>query len=322
MRQVFSCIVLLVFSTHYGFSSESEATTRVLFIGNSYTYYHSMPQLFSAMAEVHFPDRQIETKFVGRGGATLKQLWEDGGTLKEIQSGKWSFVILQEQSMLGEEIIENGKSYVRSPDQFFEYATKFVQVSLENGSDPVFYMTWSRKEYPQQQKYLNYAYMTIARETGSKITPVGITWDKLRDEPLFDLYESDGSHPSVYGSYLAALMLFSVVFDTDPTGMPATLHGYEILKGGGISDEKKVLCDLPEHEIQIIQNDVSETFKLMKQGNGYLDVEKAVSDKKPSNYTKLVTYLSDSRNQFVILIIVTGMIVIVKYGLLFFKNQA
>lgn len=322
MRNLLYVLLLLVFFTNTGISRGNDDSTHVLFIGNSYTYYHSMPQIFRAMAENQFPGHQFEVKFIGRGGVTLMQQWEDGLALEEIRSGKWDFVVLQEQSMLGDEIFENGKSYVRNPDPFFKYAGKFAHEIEKSGAETVFYMTWSRKEYPQQQKYLSYAYMEIARKTGSKIAPVGLVWDKLRTEFSFDLYEKDGSHPSVHGSYLAALMLFSAVFDTNPTGMPGRLHGHEILKGGRISDEKKILCDLLEQDIQIIQNTVSETFKFMKQGNGYLEVEKAVSDKKPSNYTKLVTYLSDSGNQFIILIIVTGMIVIVKYAFLFFKNQA
>ncbi|MDX1641614.1 MAG: hypothetical protein R3220_07940, partial [Balneolaceae bacterium] len=229
-------------------------------------------------------------------------------------------VILQEQSMLGEEIIEKGKSYIRSPDQFYKYAAMFTQTSHEFGAKPVFYMTWSRKEYPHQQKYLSYAYMTIARDTGGMIAPVGLAWDKLRSTAGFDLYERDGSHPSIYGSYLSALMLFSVVFDADPAGMPGQLYGYEILKGGRIAEEKKVLCNLPELDIQLIQNTVSEIFKLMKQGNGYIEVEKAVSDKKPSKLSKVLDYLADSKNQFIILMITVVMIVIVKGSVLLFRK--
>ena len=215
-------------------------------------------------------------------------------------------VIIQEQSMLGEEIFEDGKSYVLSPDQFFEYARKFVHQIQKSGAEAVFYMTWSRKDQPDQQKYLTYAYMSIAKETGSLIAPVGLAWNSLRAIPQFDLYEMDGSHPSMYGSYTVALMLFSVLFDTDPTGIPGRLEGYEILRGGNISETKRLLCDLPIRNIEIIQDTAAEVWDRMKANDGYVNVEKAVSDKKPSQLAKIFGYLSDVKVQFVLFAIIVG----------------
>lgn len=279
-----------------------------------------MPQLFKSMAKDRFPGHNIKIKFIGRGGATLKQHWEDRRASDEIRSGKWDYVVLQEQSMLGEEIIENGKSYVQNPDSFFEYAAKFAQEIEKSGAESVFYMTWSRKKYPQQQKYLTYAYMHIAEETASKIAPVGMIWDELRSQTKFNLYENDGSHPSVYGSYTAALTLFSVIFDRDPVDIPGRLEGFEIQRGGKIAEEKSTLCDLAEADTKMIQNAVSDIFHQLKKSNDYLEVEKAVSDKRPSRFTKILNYIHDSRNQFTILVIIIGLILAVKGGLFLIKK--
>ncbi|MEX0905334.1 MAG: hypothetical protein WD604_11405 [Balneolaceae bacterium] len=320
MKRFFFGAVILGFMCSVNPGRADEASTNVLFIGNSYTYYHSMPRMFRAMAEHHLPGHQISTKFVGHGGATLQQHWEEGRVLKEIRSGGWDYVVLQEQSMLGEEIIENGKSYVRHPDQFFEYSGKFQQAIQENDIETVFFMTWSRKGYPHQQKYLTYAYMEIARETGSKIAPAGLVWEKLQTENLFDLYEKDGSHPTVYGSYATALMLFSVIFNTDSRGVPGRLEGNEILRDGKISGEKSVLCDLESREVNVIQSAVSDLFKQMEKGNGYLSAEEAVSNKKPAVITLIFRYLSDAKNQFVILIIIAGGILVLKVGAVLLNN--
>jgi hypothetical protein len=222
--------------------------------------------------------------------------------------------------MLGGEIIENGKSYVRNPSQFFEYAGKFVQVIRENKAEPVFYMTWSRKQYPQHQRYLTFAYMEIARKTGSKIAPVGMVWNRLRTENLVDLFESDGAHPSVYGAYTAAIMIFSVIFDTDPKGIPGRLEGYKILKGGKISGVKSLLCELESREVKVIQNAVSVMFRQIKKENGYLEVERAVSNKKPARISKIANYLSDARGQLVVLIVIVGMILVLKGCIILFNR--
>lgn len=320
MRMILCSILFLAFITNPGFIYGEDSSTSVLFIGNSYTYYHSMPELFKRISVSRFSDQKIDVKFVGWGGATLKQLWENSEAQKEIRSRYWDYVVLQEQSMLGKEIIENGESYIQSPDQFFEYASKFVQLSLENDTKPVFYMTWSRKKYHHQQKFLSYAYMKIARETGSMIAPVGLAWDELRSAAGFNLYERDGTHPSIYGSYLSALMLFSVIFDADPVGISGRLKGYEILNNGKFAEEKSLLCDLPENKVEIIQRAVYRIFELMKIGDGYIEVENAVSDKKPSRFSKVLDYLADSKNQFIILVITVGMIFIVKGSVLLFKK--
>lgn len=301
-------------------ASSGVDSTSVLFIGNSYTYYHSMPQLFKAMVKNRFPDHQIETKFVGHGGATLKQHWEEGRALHEIQSGRWDYVVLQEQSMLGEEILENGRSYVRSPDQFVKYARKFELEIRRSGAETVFFMTWSRKDRPDQQKYLTYAYMSIAKETGSLIAPVGMAWESLRKNTPFELYENDGSHPSVYGAYTAALTIFTVLFEIDTAGIPGRLEEYEILRGGKISDTKRALCNVPDQDAKRIQNTVWSIFQRMKKNDGYLIIEKAISDKKPSQISQIFNYVSDARGQWVLLVIIIGAGVVLK-GCIFLMRK-
>lgn len=308
-------MLLLFLPLAYGYTNSIKAdsvSVNILFIGNSYTYYHSMPQLVKAMTESRFPNREVNISFIGRGGINLKQQWEEGEALDQIQTGKWDYVVLQEQSMLGDEIIENGKSFVRSPDLFFEYARKFVDQIQQYGAKPVFYMTWAREDRPDQQKYLTYAYMTIAKETGSLIAPVGIIWDSLRTNKTFDLYEFDGSHPSVYGSYTAAVTIFSVLFDANPIGLSGRLQGYEILRGGKISDTESLLCDLVKSNVKIIQQEVSCVSERMKTNGGYLDVKKAVSNKIPSKLSIFFNYASSLEGQVMMLLIILAGSILLK----------
>ncbi len=296
----------------YGFTQTATKTLRVLFIGNSYTYYHSMPQLFKAMAINRFSDDQFEVKFIGGGGVTLKQHWEENLALQATKTGRWDYVVLQEQSMLGSAVIEDGRSYVGRPDQFFKYARMFVKAIKQQGAEPVFYMTWSRKNSRDQQKYLTYAYMTIAKELNSKIAPVGLVWDKVKGNSDVNLYEKDGSHPSVSGSYLAATTLFATIFDTAPTGVPGYLEGYEILRGGKVAKEKSTLCNLPRTTVKMIQDSVVVVFKKAQENGGYLEIEKAVSDKEPSRFSVIFMYVRNARSQAVIFIIIIVILLITK----------
>ena len=68
-----------------------------------------------------------------------------------------------------------------------------------------------------------------------------------------ELYVPDGSHPTVLGSYLAALTIARAVFDTDFDGVPGKLRGYEILRGGALSPGKRQLSDLSEGQVAFLK---------------------------------------------------------------------
>lgn len=286
-----------------GQSMPSDNPVRILFIGNSYTYYNSLPRMVKAMAESRYSGRRFETRFAGRGGATLQELWEAGKAVKEIKTGHWDYVVLQEQSMLGTAVVEDGKRYFGSPEPFFNYAKKFAWIIKSQGAEPVFFMTWSRQKHPEQQKYLSYAYMHIARELDSKVAPVGMVWDKVRNRPDTGLYQMDGSHPTVEGSYLAAGTLFAVLFDASPVGLPGRLVGRRILRGGRISDEQSVLCNLGDGKTKMIQTAVADVVSRMRSNDGYLDVKKAISPKRPSLMSHITGILTTAQGQALLLLV-------------------
>lgn len=251
LRFVF--LILLVSLSGINAAETGKPVYHVLFIGNSYTYYHSMPQMFKAISEHAFSKNRVETKFVGGGGATLKKHWEVGQALVEIKTGHWDYVVLQEQSMLGSQDLTDPDS----PKQFFKYARLFDLQIKKSGAKTVFFMTWSRRLLKNQQKYLTDAYLTIAKELGSKVAPVGMVWERIRENPKIELYMDDGSHPSIAGSFLAALTLSAVIFHAVPEKVPGDLYGYEILRGGTLAAHKSRLCHLPYEAVQTIRDTVA-----------------------------------------------------------------
>lgn len=253
-------MVLVGLTGTISLAGNAAPATHVLFIGNSYTYYHSLPQMFKAMAEEQFPDQQIRVEFVGGGGATLRQHWEIGQALAEIRTGDWDYVVVQGQSKLGLANLTDGKS----PDQFDKYARLFAQEIHQSGAQTVFYMTWSRRNSPDQQQFLISAYGDIAVELKSKVAPVGMVWAEVRDREDIELYMPDGSHPSEAGSYLAALTLLATIFEIEPQGISGYLSGHEILRGGVLAEEESVLCDLPQPTVAEIEAAVSTVLQRIR----------------------------------------------------------
>jgi PKD repeat protein len=61
--------------------------------------------------------------------------------------------------------------------------------------------------------------MQMADSNSSTIAPVGVAWKNMRDSfPSVNLYAGDGSHPSLHGSYLAACVFYSTLYQKSTIG--------------------------------------------------------------------------------------------------------
>jgi hypothetical protein len=200
--------------------------TRVLFIGNSYTYQNSLPEMLKAFTHALAPQTRLETESVLTGGATLRWHLTQGTASRRIAEGGWSYVVLQEQSLLGGMRID-GVAYLGEPeDLFIPAARQLAAQASAVGARPLFYMTWSRKANLAAQGHLTQAYARIATELGAALSPVGVAWERVRRErPELELYAEDGHHPGPAGSYLSACVFFASIFHRPCTGAPSTLTG-------------------------------------------------------------------------------------------------
>jgi len=233
--------------------------TRVLFIGNSYTYQNSLPEMIEAFARALAPQTQLETASVLTGGATLRWHLTEGTAPRRIAEGGWSYVVLQEQSLLGGMRID-GVAYLGDPEAlFFPAARQLAAQASAGGARPLFYMTWSRKANLAAQGHLTQAYSRIATELGAALSPVGVAWERVRRErPELELYVEDGHHPGPAGSYLSACVLFASIFQRPCTGAPGTLTGAPWTGSGFDSSSTVTLVSLPEDTARYLQQVGSE----------------------------------------------------------------
>ncbi|MSQ21167.1 MAG: SGNH/GDSL hydrolase family protein [Betaproteobacteria bacterium] len=91
------------------------ANADVLFIGSSYTYYFEMPAIVAALSQAS--PRELRTKMIAVGGATLEDHWEPGVAQRAIHERRWDYVVLQEQSTRPLEDRHRMHDYVRRFDQ-------------------------------------------------------------------------------------------------------------------------------------------------------------------------------------------------------------
>jgi hypothetical protein len=100
--------------------------------------------------------------------------------------------------------------------------------SIQPCSQVVFYMTWGRQvgdpqwdsinTFEKMNERLRAAYLRIADSASAAVSPVGVAWKYVRDHfPNINLYQQDGSHPSLEGTYLAACVFYSSFFQKSCT---------------------------------------------------------------------------------------------------------
>ena len=202
-----------------------EGQTNVLFVGNSYTSVNNLPQMTADVAASmgHTMTWSSNTP----GGCTFSQHCTNQ-SMTLIRQGGWDFVVLQEQSQYP----SFPQSQVEA--EVFPYAARLVDsvYAASPCGEPMFYMTWGRKNgdpqndtvfpvlgtYEGMDSMLYERYMQMAADNDASVCPVGRVWRYLRTNcPEIELYQSDGSHPSVAGTYAAACAFAVMFFGDDPT---------------------------------------------------------------------------------------------------------
>jgi hypothetical protein len=211
VRRLFLIAALLI-ATAASAQHQAAATTRVPFIGNSYTYYNEMPWLFEQIAKSR--GMELRTNMSIEGGATLKRLWDEGRAPEAIRQARFDYVVIQPQS----------SEIVRMPDETRTYARMFIKSIRETGAQPIFFAPWPPAQFASSQVQFRTAYRTLASALHVRLAPVDASWQAVKWGGA-ELYSADGSHPNLNGSYLAACVFFAMIFDQDPTGATHTFAG-------------------------------------------------------------------------------------------------
>jgi hypothetical protein len=228
MKISMSRYFLLMFSVGFlcsTVSGYSQLSEKVLFIGNSYTGVNNLPNLTAQVAlsagdtltfSAHHP-----------GGQTLSAHSTNANALGLIAQGNWDHVILQGQSQ--EPSFPIGQVQTQTLP-FAELLCDSIRAA-NPCTRPMFFMTWGRENgdasncaswppvctYEGMDDLLRERYLLMAEMNEAYVSPVGAVWRHLRDSGTsISLYASDGSHPSLAGSYAAACAFYSMIFEKDP----------------------------------------------------------------------------------------------------------
>ena len=153
------------------------------------------------------------------GGQTFQNHAANPINYQKMAAQNWDYIILQGQSQ------EPSFPFDQVNSQSLPYAVQLADSAkaIQPCSQVNFFMTWGRQNGDPQWDSINTfdkmntrlrdAYLRIADSANAAVSPVGVAWKYVRDNyPVINLYQQDGSHPSLTGSYLAACVFYTSMF--------------------------------------------------------------------------------------------------------------
>jgi Secretion system C-terminal sorting domain/Domain of unknown function (DUF4886) len=204
-------------------------TTKVLFLGNSFTYTYDIPSLFEGMAS-NAGESILVDEYTQAGIAVYDDQVQghinDASAQAKISSEQWDYVVVQDNMggwvydyILGTPGNANVTLYnqIKANNQ----CTRIIYFSAWGPEGGVPGLGYSGESTVSCNNRI-YSNWTSFNDQASNeiVSPVGKSWNQsLSDLPSVDLFYSDNVHPSLEGSYLAALTIYTSIFKKDPNNL-------------------------------------------------------------------------------------------------------
>jgi len=228
-----------------GVLEASPVSLEILMMGNSYTSANSLDSIVDGVLSAASNPANV-TSLTG-GGMRLSQHSSNVASAGHqwnttLNNGVWNWVIVQDQSQIPG-FPRNHQEWINSKNG----AVQLAQTIDDKGADSVLMMTWGRRDgdsvntqrfpdFSTMQDELEAGYLDYRDNMSSHgnvwVAPVGLAFEHIHDQIIADggtptnsgnlfynLYSSDGSHPSISGSYLAALVIYATITGDDPVGL-------------------------------------------------------------------------------------------------------
>jgi hypothetical protein len=182
---------------------------RVLFVGNSLTQANDLPLMVTALAAS--VGIQVQATDVSQGGFSLEDHWNDARAPRAIDRGGWHFVILQ----------QGPSALLSSRENLRIWAAKFNERIRAVGGRSALYMIWPEAARIGEFENVRQSYLMAAQDINGLFLPAGDAWTVAwRRNSALKLYGPDDFHPSVLGTYTAALVIASKITSRSAVGMP------------------------------------------------------------------------------------------------------
>jgi hypothetical protein len=180
-------------------------TYRVLFIGNSLTYFNDLPATVARLAGSANITIHVAS-VAGPNLALIDHVEGHSNAPDVIGQGGWNYVVLQQ-----------GPSALSLSRDTLLLAARLLATQIQAvGARTALLMVW-----PESNRFAVFddvrdSYRAAAADVGGLFLPAGEAWRAAWvTDPQLPLYGPDGYHPSELGTYLAALVVYEGITGND-----------------------------------------------------------------------------------------------------------
>lgn len=183
---------------------------RILFVGNSLTYFNDLPATVGAIA-TSAGDALAITNAVGGNLALIDHLNGATNVVALMRDSSWDYVVLQQGP--------TPSGICR--DSLILWTQMFdPPVRAAHGKAALF-MTWPAMGNEASWNDVRLSFQLAAQAVNGLFLPAGEAWRiALTDYPGIAIYGKDGYHPSAMGSFLAALEIYERLSGRDARTLP------------------------------------------------------------------------------------------------------
>jgi hypothetical protein len=185
------------------------ASLNILFIGNSLTFTNDLPNMLGALID-SADQGPVDVRWKTEPNLGLQDHWVRGEVLPMIEGGGWDFVIMQQ-----------GPSATEGRPSLLEYSKRFGDAIRASGAEPALYMVWPADDRAFDWDGVRESYAMAADSAMGLFLPAGEGWRVAWEaDSTLPFYSTDGFHPTVLGTYMAALVIFERLTGETPIGLP------------------------------------------------------------------------------------------------------
>lgn len=174
---------------------------KILFVGNSLTFYNDLPSRVAAIGISK--ENRIEKEMLAKPNYALEDHWIEGCLQAMIKSGYYDFVVVQ----------QGPSSQADGAKSLLEYGGYLQELCKANDTKLAFFMVW-----PARVNYHTFPgvitnYTNAAYATGAILCPAGQAWKQYIDRTGdWSYYGADEFHPSPLGTNVAAEIIYKSLF--------------------------------------------------------------------------------------------------------------
>lgn len=187
---------------------------RVLFVGNSLTYFNNLPAAFASLAP---PGEAVVVDAFARPGERLLDDLDDPLLARLLARGGYTDVVFQERG--GDAVCMPGSGACRELSAAAQASAQLAAAARAGGARVFYLGTWQVN--PIVEPALIHGERMIARRMQATYIPIGHAWLALRAaQPDTNWLAPDGQHPGHATTALLAVRSWQAVTGRSPTRAP------------------------------------------------------------------------------------------------------